>query len=440
MLGYADKNEVVGKPPLESIVLEKDFELVKKGRTLENKKLSHFIPSIRFKRSDGSIVFVEAHVSFITIDDKPHIWISAKDITEFKTSEKKLKKSENKYKELFKNSLDGIYKSTPAGKFIDVNPALVSMLGYSSEKELLAIDIKKDLYFKTEDRIVMASHEEDQYRLKKKDGSEIWVADHGYYEYDEMGEIVFHHGILRDVTQRMEEQKRLEKLLAVTSNQNERLQNFAYIVSHNIRSHSANMSSLINFIETTPSEKGRNELYNMLKISIGKLDETITNLSEIITIDEQLNKQKKSCNLLEEVNNTLKILSGDIHANQISVSVDISAGLEVTAIPAYLDSILINIISNAIKYKSSEKDPHIWINAKREDDSVSFSVKDNGLGIDMNKYGDKLFGMYQTFHSNDDARGFGLFITKNQVEAMDGEIDMESKVGKGSVFTIRLYN
>jgi K+-sensing histidine kinase KdpD len=105
-------------------------------------------------------------------------------------------------------------------------------------------------------------------------------------------------------------------------------------------------------------------------------------------------------------------------------------------IPAYLDSILLNIISNAIKYKSDERELVLAIKAKSENGKTLLSIKDNGIGVDLEKNAEKLFGMYQTFHGNKDARGFGLYITKNQIEAMDGAITVTSKVNVGSIFNI----
>ena len=357
-------------------------------------------------------------------------------VNRIKELEEALKQSEKGYKELFNNSLDGIYKSTPAGKFVEVNPALVKMLGYDSEEELKAIDIKTELYFKQEDRKIMSIHEEDQYPLRKKDGSEIWVEDHSNYEYDKNGNIIFHRGILRDVSSKVEKQRELQNLLIVTADQNTRLQNFAHIVSHNIRSHSANMSSLVHFLETIDDPNEKVNLFGMLKTSTEKLEKTIENLNEIITVNQQLQKPAENRNLRDEVNNTLKVLSGTIRNNNVSVSIDIESEIEVNVIPAYLDSILLNIMSNAIKYRSKKRDLNLNISAKKEGGYTVLYIQDNGIGIDLKKNKGKVFGMYQTFHGNEDSRGFGLYITKNQIEAMDGKIEVDSKVDEGSTFKI----
>jgi len=114
--------------------------------------------------------------------------------------------SEKIYHNLLERMPDGVYKSTPEGKFVEVNRAMVEMLGYDSKEELMAIDIKNELYFKPEDReslVLQEKYEEiGVFRLKKKDGSELWVEDHGWYIRDENGKILFHEGIVRDITKR----------------------------------------------------------------------------------------------------------------------------------------------------------------------------------------------------------------------------------------------
>ena len=115
---------------------------------------------------------------------------------------------------------------------------------------------------------------------------------------------------------------------------------------------------------------------------------------------------------------------------------NISDDVHISAVPTYADSILMNFITNAVKYKSPDRDPIIELSTTRTNGYTVLSIKDNGLGIDLNKYGDKLFGMYKTFHNNDEARGIGLYITKNQIDAMDGKVTTTSEVGKGTTFNI----
>ncbi|MDO9136535.1 MAG: PAS domain S-box protein [Lutibacter sp.] len=133
-----------------------------------------------------------------------------------------LRKVKEKYQDLFNNSIDGIYKSTEDGKFIEVNASMVKMLGYASAEELLNIDIKTELYFDVSERdeqmnVVLSSfRKSDFYRLRKKDGSEIWVEDHGRNVFDADGKILFYDGILRDVSEKKKYDDVLDVLLKIS--------------------------------------------------------------------------------------------------------------------------------------------------------------------------------------------------------------------------------
>jgi K+-sensing histidine kinase KdpD len=122
--------------------------------------------------------------------------------------------------------------------------------------------------------------------------------------------------------------------------------------------------------------------------------------------------------------------------SQIEITHSIPDNLTVSVIPAYLDSILLNLFTNAIKYKSPERKAVLEIGYEVNEHFTIISFKDNGLGINLNKNEHKIFGMYKTFHGNEDARGIGLFITKNQLEVMNGKIEVESQEGQGSIFKI----
>ena len=143
------------------------------------------------------------------------LWV-ARDITERKFAEAAQRESEERYRTLFDRMMDGVYRSTHEGRFVDINPAMVKMFGYSSREEMLAVDIKHDLYFAPEERgshVLDTGQEEiEAYRMRRKDGSEIWVEDHGAYVHDEQGGLKYHEGILRDITERKQKEDALIKL------------------------------------------------------------------------------------------------------------------------------------------------------------------------------------------------------------------------------------
>ncbi|MEI7989438.1 MAG: PAS domain S-box protein, partial [Chloroflexota bacterium] len=180
---------------------------------------------IRLMKNDGIPFWVHMDANLVQ-DVEPsasvcHITLNV--ITERKQAEQALRESEQRYRLLVDNLADGVYRSTPQGKFVSVNPAMVKMFGYASQEEMLALDIKKDLFYSPEDRQNMILHANQRqgvigsYRMRRKDGSEIWVEDNAQYVFDERGKVLFHEGILRDITVRRqaEEARRIQHDLSL---------------------------------------------------------------------------------------------------------------------------------------------------------------------------------------------------------------------------------
>ncbi|MDI1306036.1 MAG: PAS domain S-box protein [bacterium] len=256
--------------------------------------------------------------------------------------------------------------------------------------------------------------------------------------FDSQNNFINFVGVGRDVTLRIEKEIELKHLLDVTSQQNNKLYNFTHIVSHNIRSHTSNLSMVVDVIENTDDITEKLSYFDLFKEGTEKLSETIEYLNEIITIQQKTNIEKTMIHLKDEIEKTKKSLSLVIKESQITITHSIPEDLTVNVIPAYLDSILLNLFTNAIKYKSPQRNAILEIGYEINKNFVVITFKDNGLGLDLKKNGHKIFGMYKTFHGNEDAKGIGLFITKSQLEAMDGKIEVESEVGSGSIFKIYL--
>ena len=169
----------------------------------------------------------------------------------------------------------------------------------------------------------------------------------------------------------------------------------------------------------------------MFKEGTEKLSKTIENLNEVITIQKNSKTKKTKVNLKSEIE---KITAA--FREKISITHSIPANVNINVIPDYLENIVYNLLTNAIKYQSLERFPVLDISYKTAEGFHVVSFKDNGLGINIQKNKHKLFGMYKTFHENEDAKGIGLFIAKNQIEAMKGKIEVESTEGLGSTFKL----
>lgn len=252
------------------------------------------------------------------------------------------------------------------------------------------------------------------------------------------GEYLYCLMVMQDIHEEEIKSLEMEALLNLTSEQNKRLQSFTYIVSHNIRSHSANLQGLIEAIEVADDEIERKELWNFLVQVSGGLESTIQHLNEIIAINRNLNTSKLLLNLNSELDHVLNILGSEVHANRAEIIREFSSEADVFAVRAYLESALLNLLSNALRYRHPDRKPKIVVHLFEDDSYHYISVRDNGLGIDMQRYQERIFQLYQTFHSHPESRGLGLYILRNQIEAMGGNVDLKSTVGKGSEFTISL--
>ncbi len=264
----------------------------------------------------------------------------------------------------------------------------------------------------------------------------IWVRAIGKPVYNEKKEIIGIRGVFQDIDDLKTKELKLQKSLDIIASQNSRLFNFAHIVSHNLRSHTSNLSLLVQLIEGIDNPEEKVALIGEIKHISSSLNITIEHLNEIVTIHTNRHQKRKVIKFKDALSLVTNGISQMISMSKTKIEADFKELEEIDYIPAYLESILLNLITNAIKYKHPDKDPVIQIKTYLQDGNQYLMVSDNGRGIDMKLFKDKIFGMYKTFHYNEDAVGIGLFLTKNQVESLDGKITVESEVDKGTTFTI----
>lgn len=243
-------------------------------------------------------------------------------------------------------------------------------------------------------------------------------------------------GMSLDISSLKKKECELRDLIKITSMQNQKLIDFAHIVSHNLRSHSANFSMLLEFLKSENDTKERERIVEMLSQASDSLLETLGNLNQVVDVNTKASVSKKPLFLKQNIVKVLQNFSNFLDKNNPQIINHVAEDIVVECVPAYLDNIILNLISNAIKYRSPERNPLIIINAVKSNEGVTLSISDNGLGIDLKKYGDKIFGMYKTFHNREDSKGFGLYLVKNQIEAMGGSITVQSEVDKGTTFNV----
>ena len=208
--------------------------------------------------------------------------------------------------------------------------------------------------------------------------------------------------ILRDISLRLQAEQQEKQLNQELNRQNQQLQQFGYITSHTLRGSVATILGLLNVLD-------KDDLGNAANAGV------IRYLAEV----------------------QLRIAPAT-EAAEARIVANLDGAAQIWSVRDYIQSIFHNLLSNAVKYRSPRREPLVRVTAKVENGWVILTFADNGLGIDLQQHGHRLFGMYSRFHFHTEGKGLGLYLVKTQVEALNGKIEIESKEGQGSAFTVLL--
>ncbi|WP_333600255.1 sensor histidine kinase [Flavobacterium sp.] len=356
---------------------------------------------------------------------------------------KKIFHTELEFKTIFEQAPVGIARvEMHTGNFLEVNDEFCRIVGYT-ESELKKINFQEITHPEDAEQDVNC-----MYQLKKGFINEFTIEKRYIHK---SGKIVWGNlivsklwksdrkpvntiAIIEDITEKKQAEEALKKSFELVSDQNKRLLNFSYIVSHNLRSHTSNIEIISGFLETAQTKEERDEMIELLKKVSASLNETMVNLNEVVSIRTNVNLKIEPLNLYDYIENAKTVLSEQIDKKQAAIHNMVAPTVVINYNTAYLESILLNFLSNAIRYSDPNRKPEIFFTF--DEKTKALKIKDNGIGIDLVKNGEKLFGMYKTFNNNPDSKGIGLFITKNQIDAMGGRIQTESELNKGTTFTI----
>jgi hypothetical protein len=446
MLGYTF-DEIKEKGIAKITHLDDVITSLLKLKNLGGGEIKEYSSEKRYITKSGKIIWVNLNVSpLLENNEKPTKYIAfIKDITKKKEAEVAIAKSQARFKSLI-DTIDGIVweynLETMSSTFI--SKKVENILGYTVDDYKGNPTFWEDHIYHEDREFALGistivnkkyTNHDYEYRMVTKQGKVIWIRDIVNFVF-ENGKPIMSRGIMIDITIMKEAQKDLNNSFHLVSEQNKRLLNFSYIVSHNLRSHTSNIESIISLIESAESEGERNEMMKLLKSVSNSLDETMNHLNEVVNINTNIDLVIKPLNLRQYINKAIDVLSEQIQINKASFILDIKEEAIINYNSAYLESILYNLISNAIRYKHPQRKPVVKIKLYKKRNKDVIEISDNGIGIDLARNGDKIFGMYKTFSNNADARGIGLFITKNQIDAMGGTITVDSELNVGSTFKI----
>ncbi|MEH6764903.1 MAG: PAS domain S-box protein [Aequorivita antarctica] len=284
------------------------------------------------------------------------------------------------------------------------------------------------------------SREEDSsfhFRYIRENGELGYASSEWRFEFDSQGSPLYIYGILRDLTKEKKAEIERLKMISDLVQRNKDLEQFSYIISHNLRSPVANIIGLTEELkDDAHSEEIKMMLGEALSSDANRLENVIADLNTILQTKTEITERKEQVILSELAYNIELSISDLIKKEGVTILTDFTATDNFNTIKSYMQSIFYNLISNSIKYRQPTVNPLIEIRSRLSKNKLFIIFKDNGSGIDLERKGDQIFGLYKRFHSDTEGKGMGLYMVKTQVETLGGKISVSSKVNKGTVFTI----
>ena len=282
------------------------------------------------------------------------------------------------------------------------------------------------------------SHYVVQSRIRRRDNEVRYIEATAHIYRDDAGKAIKLIGTAQDVTELKRQEAERRKLIADLMQQNKDLQQFSYIISHNLRAPVANIVGLGKMYRSGKADERNEQIVKNMQESAEDIDAVIKDLSNILTLRSGIGAEKELVSIQDVFSTVIKTLHPQIEEVTAKITTDFASVPKIFTIKSYLHSILYNLISNALKYRSPERALEINVAAEKRINYAWISVQDNGLGIDTDKNREKLFGLYRRFHPQIEGKGIGLYLVKVQAETLGGWVEIESEPGKGTKFTVYL--
>jgi PAS domain S-box-containing protein len=395
------------------------------------------------RRKDNQEIDVEIVCHDIILESREASLAVIHDVTEKNIAREKLNSSEQMFRKISENFPNGIVA------ILDRKLHAIYCAGSEFQKQGFDIVNFNHIYYPSHFKPGSKEKIEDNLNEVFQGKNRVFEAEYGTTNYM-ISAVPLHEGdgsieriliATQNITDQKKNAKEKELLIEELTQNNSDLRQFSYITSHNLRAPLSNLIGIIKLLNTTTITDPVNVLLlkNFEECTL-QLNETVNDLINVLIIKNNVNAGKEILNIEKVLDRVTNSIRSTIEKHELDLQVDVSHADEILFNHTYLESIFLNLLTNAIKYRSPNRKPKVIINSQKVDNGVRLYFRDNGLGIDLDRYGDRIFGLYQRFHDHADSKGLGLYIVNSQIRVMGGEIAIESQVNKGTTFILSFKN
>ncbi|MCE3227268.1 MAG: hypothetical protein K0S32_1819 [Bacteroidetes bacterium] len=443
IFGYQEE-EFLNKPAYDFFHPDDVQDLLIKRTGILDTPGASFNFQYRVRHKKGHWVWCDGTLTNMLHEPSINAMVSNfRDISQMKLAEEQKEFDQNNVAALINNTNDLLWSIDKDYKLITFNRPFYEVMKQASGKEMN----------KGDDVFQAALSEEHEQRFRTlygrafageafthvdvQEGEYGYAAEISFFPIQQGNDIIGTACYSRDVSQRLKQEKEREKMMADLTRYSKNLEQFAYVVSHNLRSPVANIIGLSGLLNSEISDEDKVLSQQHLVKAVTQLDVIVKDLNKILELRAAVAESKEKVNLNEIVRGIMDSIYETIISEKVHIDLDLQV-TDVSSVKSYIYSIFYNLITNSIKYKQTQKNPLIRISSKELNGNVVIVFSDNGVGMNLDEYGTKVFGLYQRFHLNVSGKGMGLFMVRTQVEALEGNIVVKSSPGHGSVFTIEL--
>lgn len=433
----------------EEEFLEMTFDDLKPSVAKEPKQVlsenvtTSYNTDFQHRKKNGEVIDVEIRSHAILIDEQKACLAVIHDVTERNRAKERLRESEQMFRTISENFPNGavaiLNKDLTilymAGKEFHIRGASASFFEntvytshfHSPEKEKVGDKLRQ--VFHNHNIVFEAGYEDMSYMIS---AVPLYEAD------GKINKILI---ASQNITEQKRNETEKEMLIEKLTQNNIDLKQFSYITSHNLRAPLSNLLGIIKMIDKTSiTDPMTTMLLTTFEECTHQLNDTVNDLINILIVKNTADSKKEKLDLRKTFEKVVQSVQTTIDQKNVNIATDFDHAYEVEFNRTYLESILLNLVTNAVKYSSPKREPKVKIKTVNADGGIKLYFSDNGLGIDLQRNKDKIFGLYQRFHDHADSKGLGLYMVHSQIRAMGGAIDVESEVDKGTTFIITFKN